>query len=222
MNVLDRLLKLVMSPLLPLAAWIKGRLVDKRRRVTTRREVAIHEIRHAFIAWHVAEVVLIREVRIHRRGGHCTSVSSDKQNEEALWARIVLELGGIAGQAVLSSRFRSGDTRNDLRMARVQCIEMLQRFPEARVPWKPARRGQIDLQRMFTTPLSPKERTVLNPCYDKACELIARRVQAVERAARELERRGQLSGRELDRYFGDRAIIEIARHAKSGLITFDP
>ncbi len=187
-----------------------------------RWEFACHEIGHAWVGWHIAEMNSIKHVQIGEKSGECVLSGPKKETEALLWAEIAYSLGGIAAEAVLLGRFRSGRVQSDLTEAKQTCCKLLAAFPQTRTPWKPAPRRKTDLSNAFRAPLAEAERSILNQGYDIGCQLIDRRRDQLVRASLELARQGHLTGAQLEPFFGDRSAIRMARLSRSGLITFDP
>ncbi len=185
-------------------------------------EYACHEIGHAWIGWHIAEMSSIRHVKIGETSGECVLTGPARETETQLWAEIAYSLGGIAAEAALLGRFRSGRAQSDLSEAKLACRKLLNAFPQTRTPWKPAPRRKVDMGKAFREPLTERERFILNQGYDIGCLLVERRRHDLVRAALELAQHGLLTGAQLEPFFGDRSAIRMARLTRSGLITFDP
>lgn len=222
MESLKKLFLFASGPLIYLMDRLKPMV---RRSMATERTpddqkilFARHEIGHAFIAWQIADVQRIWLVYVHERGGDVIAIGPPPKNNASRWSDILLLLGGIAGEAVLTGELWPHGARFDLAGARATCASLLLRTSSTVSPWQAERRCDVDMTQLFSEPLSDEERAILNQCYDKAHELMRRRRDDLERAAQELARIGSLSHGDLVRLFGERPRSKRAKHERFGLI----
>lgn len=139
--------------------------------------VAVHEAGHAVAAWWCTAVAEIQEITIDSpTGGHVVCSYRDADCKENYWGRLVINLSGMAAEAYIYQRLRSGPAMKDLIDARKTVQKIIESDWEV-PPWKVRGQTSLAFDKMFLIPLSEKELKVLRHAFQLAKELVERRIK---------------------------------------------
>lgn len=120
------------------------------------------------------------------------------------WSLLSIQLGGMAGEAAVLGRSRSGPATNDLEEAVVMAEQIIRGHAQDSLPWEKEGGGALPFRLMFKTPKSVEIITVLETGYRHARYLLAQRRPAFQRLAAVLIRRRQLDETALTALLGPR------------------
>jgi cell division protease FtsH len=181
---------------------------EKKIRALIEWRAAIHEAGHAVCAWNHPQIVRINRVTIDEGStgeGEVRYIRAKIDTDDSLWCDVMVSMGGIAAEVMEFGRFRSGPARNDLEKA-LATARVLASRSSTQPPWQiqvPTGPRKLDISTTLrsVTPDSP-EAWVLNACYDRAKDLVARDRTRLDRVAQHLAEHGPLGPSEIRGIFG--------------------
>lgn len=201
-------------------AWWKGTPLEPpeppptpiRDRVELR--TAVHEAGHAICAWFNPYVTSIEHITLENEAGNghvLYSMSGKRHKNDALWSHIVVALGGIGAEATEFGKFRSKGATGDLLRARDLAAMLVARergpTPGALFcPWDiELDEDAFDLSQMFlSVDEDSADARVLNLCYARSKQLIARDPQRFHQLIEALLEKGELQPDDIGQIFGRR------------------
>ena len=186
------------------------------RRATTTRPavnpvVVLHEAGHALLAWHCTAVsdVLHVDTRVAldgSPGGYVRNAWLTAAPKPAIhWCRLVVALGGVAAEMMVSRRARSGPASEDLMEAAALCRAIV-RVGGVDPPWSPPRDRGLAFERVFVDQLTAEELRVMRSGYSMARDLLEMRAAALASLLVLLAERPAVRGDELRRALGPRPV----------------
>ena len=168
--------------------------------------VAVHEAGHTVAAWYNPYMVEIARVAIDDSvvGNGLTRFRVNANGHvNQLWYAIAGHLGGIAAEAFLLDKFRSGPARQDRQLAKAVAREIARRGA-LEPPWQtPPAPSPIDFRRAYRH-LTDDELYVLSQSYAYVRHLLERDQKRVEAVVQELLHDGVVSPADVRKIFGSR------------------
>ncbi|HVI40088.1 MAG TPA: hypothetical protein VM577_05470 [Anaerovoracaceae bacterium] len=165
--------------------------------------VAVHEAGHAVAAWFCTAVARVNEVTIESpTGGHVKYEYHHSRFKENDWCNLVICLAGMAGEAVIYKRVRSGPASKDLAEAR-QMVAHIINAGWQDPPWE-VEESSMPFHKMFKDPLSETENRILQQAFQYSKELIWSKIKVHHQFVVLLLKDRTLNRDELIDHFGDR------------------
>lgn len=167
--------------------------------------VAAHEAGHALLAWYSMHVTSVDYTDI-RPGKSKTAYSLRmiEKSSQMNWDRLVILMGGLAGEAIAFGTIRSGTCHNDLIEARDTAAHIAENFGTL-FPWKDdPSSSKLDISRMFTDGITPFMAEILNIAFRKAKQKLTCNRAPFDRLREELAGTRRLAGRDFTRILGPR------------------
>jgi len=169
------------------------------------KRIAAHETGHVLLAWFSSYVREVAWVSLEK--SKTAYFSLPRGSSEFLFDRAVICLAGIAGEAAVFGRFRSGPAAGDLLTARA-CAEEYRRTPDCarrlgriKPPGAPM---TLDFAAMFSDRPPPEVCRVLDCAYAAARDKIISFRDAFDRVHQMLLDKKELKRDEIAALFGPR------------------
>lgn len=172
---------------------------------------AVHEAGHAVCAWSNPYTSSIDRVTIDAGalGEGFVLYSSAVSTPASIWYRLVVHLGGLAGESVeFDGRMRSGTARSDLLKAKEDALELVQ-LESLDPPWpEPAglEEGDFDMAQMFrSVEAGSPVAVVLSVAFKRAKHVVERDRSRAQAVAAKLAADGVLERADIRAIFGRRS-----------------
>jgi ATP-dependent Zn protease len=170
-----------------------------------------HEAGHALAAWSACYVTSLLFITVKEDGSGTTRTewSRSSTNAEGVrWEMMLNCLGGIAAEATVYGRFRSGECRGDLATAR----ELAEKISETEqkdgcrtdAPWPMSKPMRVDLALAFSDHVPFRVREILNEGYARACAIMRGQGQRLAALARAASEKRHLEEKEINAILGPR------------------
>lgn len=184
-----------------MAAWI----IEPRNPI---ERIAVHEAGHTVVAWHVRTVLEFQVVSLRIReldGNAATLYRSAHHPPLSYWEAIAISMGGIAGVFVGLNDFSPEGAGSDIERAVAEARVLVQLHPDTECPWRLS--ADVSSRRIKIVVGDDDDHRinhVLESCFTHARQTIARHRPMFTQLIGELVCRKRLTGRQLERLFGER------------------
>jgi len=173
---------------------------------TQEAKTAIHEAGLVVAAWFCTFVDEITLAQIHDEGGDVRHVVRGS-SEAVAWCRMVITLAGVAAEAHVYRRWRSGESSFDLSRVR----EVARTISGTRPPWHTLRlAAHHGIDKAYAPPLTTSEADVIQAAYAMARHLLVRHEIRLYRTAGLLLHRRSITQADLVAALGSRTLIRFA------------
>jgi len=186
----------------PIASEIKSKVPFPETRET---KTAIHEAGHTIAAWFCTFIDDVKSARIEANGGEVRH-SSSAFGADFTWCRMVIALAGVAAEAKVYKRWRSGEAKEDLMRVREFATKVVGTKP----PWGVLFAPPQGFESVYKSPLSSDESHVIRSAYAMARLLLDKHEIRLYRCAGLLLHRRKITSSDLTAALGSRGFLRVA------------
>lgn len=175
---------------------------------------AIHEAGHVVAAWYCHSVEDVTSAYINEDGGRVKYATHG--DVAAVWCQATVALAGIAAEARVYKRWRSGEMRSDLARARTLVGAVAGEPP----PWPETETPVLPFETAYEPALTPEEARSVRRAYAMARRVVAAHEARLYRVAGLLLHRRTIGSADLALALGSRAFIRtLAAFGRRGFWT---
>ena len=172
---------------------------------TQEAKTAIHEAGHTIAAWFCTHVEEVKLAHINAEGGGVRYTISGS-GDELVWCRMVIVLAGVAAEAKVYKRWRSGEVKEDLMRVRDLAAKAVGTKP----PWGVLAAPPQGFESVYKSPLSAGEAEVVRAAYAMVRLLLDKHEIRLYRCAGLILHRHKITSSDLTAVLGSRGLIRAA------------